>query len=84
MSRPSKFLQQVRTILAVACGRAVSALLRLHSTPAVRIAAARATLCVGVLVQVGLCLVTMYLIDLSISLMELWTHLARKHLELTL
>jgi len=31
----------------------------------------------------GLCFLAMYLIDLSISLFELWADLARKHLELT-
>jgi hypothetical protein len=34
--------------------------------------------------QIGLLLATCYLIDLSVSLMELWAELARKHLELTL
>jgi hypothetical protein len=36
------------------------------------------------IVDAALCLLAMYLIDLGISLMELWTELARKHLELTL
>ena len=40
-------------------------------------------MCVGLILQVGLCLITMYLIDLSLSLFELWTLLAQKHLELT-
>lgn len=35
-------------------------------------------------IQLALCLLAMYLIDLGISLMELWAELARKHLELTL
>jgi hypothetical protein len=36
------------------------------------------------IVDAALCLLAMYLIDLGISLMELWAELARKHLELTL
>ena len=39
---------------------------------------------VGLVVQGALILLAAYLIDLSISLMELWAELARKHLELTL
>jgi hypothetical protein len=38
----------------------------------------------GLLVQGALLLTAAYLIDLAVSLMELWTELARKHLELTL
>lgn len=34
--------------------------------------------------QLVLALTTMYLIDLSVSLFELWAELARKHLEITL
>lgn len=41
-------------------------------------------LLVGLLVQGVLILVTCYLIDLGIALMDLWAELARKHLELTL
>lgn len=44
---------------------------------------AKLLLLVGLLVQVVLLFVASYLIDLAISLMELWTELARKHLELT-
>lgn len=36
------------------------------------------------IIDAALCLLAMYLIDLGISLMELWAELARKHLELTL
>lgn len=43
-----------------------------------------AAVCLGLAVQMGLCFTAMYLIDLSISLMELWADLARKHLEITL
>ena len=41
-------------------------------------------LCVGIVGQVVLMFTTAYLVDLSLSLMELWAELARKHLELTL
>lgn len=44
---------------------------------------AKLLLLVGLVVQVVLLFVAGYLIDLAISLMELWTELARKHLELT-
>jgi hypothetical protein len=37
----------------------------------------------SVLGQVALLACAAYVIDLSISLMELWAELARKHLELT-
>jgi hypothetical protein len=38
----------------------------------------------GIVVQGALLLTAAYLIDLALSLMELWADLARKHLELTL
>jgi hypothetical protein len=38
----------------------------------------------GLVLQGVLVLTAAYLVDLSLSLMELWTDLARKHLELTL
>lgn len=38
----------------------------------------------GLVVEVVLVLLAFYLVDLSISLMELWAELARKHLEITL
>lgn len=76
--------QELRTIIAVAAGRAVSALIKLVRDPSAKRAAVLASVLVGLLVQVGLVLVSMYLIDLTISLCELWADLARKHLELTL
>jgi hypothetical protein len=39
---------------------------------------------VGFLVQVVLTVLVYQLVDLSITLMEVWAELARKHLELTL
>jgi type III secretory pathway component EscU len=41
-------------------------------------------LLVGLLLQLLMVLVAAYLVDLAISLMDLWVELARKHLELTL
>jgi hypothetical protein len=38
----------------------------------------------GLLVQVVLTLLMWELVDLTLSLMEVWAELARKHLELTL
>jgi hypothetical protein len=38
----------------------------------------------ALVVQGMLLLTAAYLVDLALSLMELWTDLARKHLELTL
>lgn len=45
--------------------------------------ATKLLLLLGLLLQLVLLFVASYLIDLSISLMELWAELARKHLELT-
>lgn len=80
----SRVRTSARTIIAIAAGRTVSAVLRVLASRSARLIAVRAAVCVGVALQVGLCLVAMYLIDLSISLFDLWTELARKHLELTL
>jgi hypothetical protein len=44
----------------------------------------RLLLLVGLVVQVVLLFVAGYLIDLGISLMELWADLARRHLEITM
>lgn len=44
----------------------------------------RVVLFLALLCQIVLALATCYLIDLSVSLMELWAELARKHMELTL
>jgi hypothetical protein len=60
--------------------RTVSGYLRQRRLPCILWAAAVLSL-VGELVMLA---VAMYLIDLTLSLMELWAELARKHLELTL
>lgn len=60
--------------------RAVAGLFRLLVRA---VTVGRVLLVVGVLVQVVLLLSACYVIDLAVSLMELWAELARKHLELT-
>lgn len=55
----------------------------LFSSPVVRFALSWSMLLLGLVVQVVLLWLAGYLIDLAISLMELWAELARKHLELT-
>jgi hypothetical protein len=45
---------------------------------------ALAGMVVGALMQVVLVLLVWYLVDLCISLMEVWAELAAKHLEITL
>lgn len=52
--------------------------------PWARAVAARVLLIVAFLVQCVLLLVLGYMLDLALSLMELWAELARKHLEITL
>jgi flagellar biosynthesis protein FlhB len=84
VSRTTSQLHQLQTIAAIAIARAVSTVLRLLHSPNTRSIAGAAALCVGLTVQVGLLFLAMYLIDLSVSLFQLWADLARKHLELTL
>lgn len=76
--------KNARTIAAIAIARGVSLVLRLLHSENTRRVAGSAALCVGLALQVGLCFLAMYLIDLSVSLFELWADLARKHLELTI
>lgn len=56
----------------------------LFHSPLARVVSVHVLLLLGLVLQGALVLTTAYLIDLSISLMELWAELARKHLELTL
>lgn len=64
----------------VTLARWLGAILRERPRPC--ILAAAAFLClVG---QVVLLCVALYLVDLTVSLMEVWAELARKHLEITL
>ena len=74
-------------VLAVFLRTARAALARSHglfAAPVVRLVFAWALLLLGLVVQVVLLWLAGYLVDLAISLMELWADLARKHLELTL
>jgi hypothetical protein len=56
----------------------------LLAAPRARATAHTILLLVGLVGQALLLLMGAYLVDLSVSLMELWAELARKHLELTL
>lgn len=73
-----------RGLLAVELGRVLTLLARHGRSRTVHLIAVRLLLFLGLLMQVVLLFVAGYLIDLGISLMELWAELARKHLELTL
>ena len=58
-------------------------LYRICHAPQARRLAAYLVVSVGLVVQGVMLLTVAYLCDLSLSLMELWAELARKHLELT-
>lgn len=73
-----------RGLLYVAAARVLNCLARLCRSPRVRRLCILLGALVGLVVQAGLILTAAYLVDLSLSLMELWADLARKHLELTL
>lgn len=73
-----------RGVLVVALLRVLNCSHRLVTSPAGRRAVHASLLLVGLVIQGVLLLTAAYLIDLAVSLMELWTALARKHLELTL
>lgn len=78
-----KLAGQLAQLLSTA--RVALARLRgLSSSQVVRQGVAWVVLLVGLVVQVLLLWLAGYLIDLAISLMELWAELARKHLEITL
>lgn len=72
-----------RGLLYVVAGALLRRGAGLFRSPAVRELLMRLLLLLGLLVQVVLLFVAGYLIDLGISLMELWAELARRHLELT-
>lgn len=73
-----------RGLLYVSGGQLLTRAGRLLRSPRVRGGIAGLLVLVGLAGQLVLLLVAGYLIDLSVSLMELWAELARKHLELTL
>jgi hypothetical protein len=76
--------KQWRGLLYVVAGALQRGVRRPFSSPAIRAGISWVLLLVGLVMQAVLLLVAGYLIDLGISLMELWAELARKHLELTL
>lgn len=73
-----------RGLLYVAARVALARLRGLFSSQHGRRLVAYLALVLGLVVQVVMVLTAAYLVDLSISLMELWAELARKHLEITL
>lgn len=73
-----------RGLLYVAAGRVLNCLARLARQPRVRRTLHACLIVLGLAVQALMLLTAAYLVDLSLSLMELWADLARKHLELTL
>lgn len=73
-----------RGILYAEAGRLLSGVARLARSQHARRIVAYVAVVLGLLAQLALLALASYLIDLSISLMELWAELARKHLELTL
>jgi hypothetical protein len=73
-----------RGLLAVELSRVVALAMRATQSRMVHLITMRLLLCLGLVIQLGLVLLAGYLVDLSISLMDLWAELARKHLELTL
>lgn len=70
--------------LAVVVRQLLPRLAHLFSSPLVRAMSVRVLLLLGLVLQGALILTAAYLVDLSVSLMELWAELARKHLELTM
>lgn len=73
-----------RGLLYAELGRVLALLARHGRSRTAHLIVVRLLLLVGLLVQVVLLFVAGYLIDLGVSLMELWAELARKHLEITL
>jgi hypothetical protein len=68
----------------VATGQLLARAGRCFNRQQVRALALHSLVILGLLVQGVLILTVAYMVDLSVSLMELWAELARKHLELTL
>lgn len=76
--------RQWRGLLAVEGARLLARVVRLFLWAKSSGYVGVALLLVGLVVQVVLALLAAYLVDLAISLMDLWAQLARKHLEITL
>lgn len=73
-----------RGLLYVVVNRWLALLLRLIGSQLLRRWLGPFLLWVGLVVQLVLVCLAGYLVDLSISLVELWAELARKHLEITM
>jgi hypothetical protein len=73
-----------RGLLFVVAGQLLARAGQLSRSQTARRSAYLVLLLVGLVGQGLLLLTAAYLIDLSVSLMELWAELARKHLEITL
>jgi hypothetical protein len=73
-----------RGLLVVGIVRVLTLLRTVCQSPRARRAVQTCLLLVGLVGQAVSLLTLAYLCDLSLSLMELWDELARKHLELTL
>lgn len=81
---PSPSWKSWRGLLYVVARLVLARSAGLFRSPRVARAAAYLVLLVGLVVQAVLVLTVAYLVDLSVSLMDLWADLARKHLEITL
>lgn len=82
--RPLPQWKAWRGLLVVIAVQLLARAGRLFHSRQGRTVAAYLALLLGLLLQGVLLLTTAYLVDLSVSLMELWADLARKHLEITL
>lgn len=73
-----------RGLLYVIAAQSLARAGRLFRSRRVRVIAAHILLLLGLVVQGALILTVAYLVDLSVSLMELWAELAAQHLRITL
>lgn len=73
-----------RGLLAVEAWRFLAWAATLLRSRAARVVSVHALMLVGLVCQAVALLALGYMVDLSISLMELWADLAQKHMELTL
>jgi hypothetical protein len=83
-ARPSPSWKRRAAQLVVAAGHSLARVAGLFHSQRRRALAAYLLLALGLVVQMVLVMLAAYLVDLSVSLMELWADLARKHLELTM
>ena len=76
--------RQWRGLLAVEGRRLLVTIAGLFRSRLARAVSVHVLLWIGLLCQAVALFALAYMVDLSLSLMELWAELARKHLELTL